>query len=131
MERLESFYERSLDLLSLTVGLDGEAAGFEGEEERLGSHGSSPGAVRRFVTVLWLTFMFLVADFEARYGMCAGWGLQDYGEYLEAISRAEQDRENEPRLRELAQCVKQGRAEDLRAMVEEEEGLFGEEVRTS
>ena len=79
--------------------------------------------------MLWLTLVFLVADFEARYGMCAGWGSKDYGEYLEAISRAEQDRENEPRLRELTQCVKEGRSEDLRAMLEE--GLFDEEVGVS
>ena len=59
------------------------------------------------------------ADFQANYGMCFGWYIQDYDQYKQALQAVHQD-EDQAR---LLQSANEGRVEEV------EELLSSREVR--
>ena len=73
-----------------------------------------------FLSLLFSSSSFLsTADFQANYGMCFGWGLQDYDQYKQALQAVHQD-EDQAR---LLQSANEGRVEEV------EELLSSREVR--
>ena len=69
--------------------------------------------------VLFILLLLSTADFQANYGMCFGWDLQDYDQYKQALQAVHQD-EDQAR---LLQSANEGRVEEV------EELLRSREVR--
>ena len=65
------------------------------------------------------SFTLSTADFQANYGMCFGWFIQDYDQYKQALQAVHQD-EDQAR---LLQSANEGRVEEV------EELLSSREVR--
>ena len=67
-----------------------------------------------FFFSFFLSHSFSTADFEAKYGMCFGWQLQDYTKYTQAIHTVHQD----PTQAQLLSAANEGRVDEVVGLLE-------------